>query len=278
MTFLRKVFSVFYFRLRQTFTTPKNIMLFLMAAIFIWGNVQPIGDFAEQVGIKVRPWVFCHLTNDYICQLIFSAICVALFCDAPWNNDLRDYIVVRSGKRAESAGHIVYIAVLSLIYVLFLFVVSILVVLPKTEFADGWGKVLGTLARTNAGQQVGLSFSMSDYLIGAYSPVRATCLSLLLEWACFTWLGLCIYLCNKHIGRMSGIFVSVAFILLDLTAYNDVKSLYRFSPISLAQLTLFQRRAQLFYGVNLTYAAGFFSVGITAMSVAILVLSRRKNK
>lgn len=167
---------------------------------------------------------------------------------------------------------------MSVPYTLFLLVVSVLAVLPRAEFADGWGKVLGTLARTNAGIQIGLSFTVSNYLTGAYSPIRATVLSLFLEWACFTWLGLCTYLCNRHLGKMSGIFVSAAFILLDLTAANSYHPLYRISPLSLAQLSLFQGRMQLFYNLSLHYAVAFFAMGITVMSVAILVLSRRKNK
>lgn len=275
MTFLRKMKAVFLFQMRQIFATWKNPVVFLLVGIFVWANVQQVGDFAKIVGLRVHPWLFSHLTNDFVCQLVFTAACVAIFCDAPWNTRLSEYILVRSGKRAQSGGHILYIAILSLVYTLFIFVMSVFAVSFNAEFAGGWGKVLGTLARTNAGIQIGMSFEINDFLIGAYTPFYATALSFILEWACFTWLGLCVYLCNKYIGKMSGFFAATVFVLLDITVANEFNlSAYHFSPITLSQLSALQgMNAQ--HGITLGYAVCFFAFGISAMVATALFLSRR---
>lgn len=276
MTYLRKMNAVFLFQMRQIFATWKNSVVFLLVGIFVWANAQQVGDFAKMVGMSVHPWLFSHMTNDFICQLVFTAACVAIFCDAPWNTSLGEYILVRSGKSAQSAGHILYIVALSLFFTLFILVMSVIAVLLNAELADGWGKVLGTLARTNAGAQIRMSFTINDFLVGAYTPLYATALSVFLEWACFTWLGLCVYLCNKYIGKMSGIFVAVVFVLMDITVANEFSLFaYHFSPITLAQLSAFQGiNAQ--HGITLGYAVCFFACGISTMVITVLILSRRK--
>ena len=140
----------------------------------------------------------------------------------------------------------------------------------------GWGKILGTLARTNAGSQYGLVFTVQDLLIGAYSPERAMLLSVLLEWACFVWLGLLIYLLNRHIRKMSGIFAAAVFVLLDLTIANELTpSAYHLSPITLAQLSAFSGMNAR-HGITLAYAVKFFAFGIAILIAVNLILSRRK--
>ncbi|MDR2044591.1 MAG: hypothetical protein LBQ15_09555 [Clostridium sp.] len=276
--FFYKVFAVWCFQVRQMFCGWKNIGVFLLTGIFVFSNAQQVGDFADLVQLGTRPWIFPHLTNDFICQLVFVAACVALFCDAPWDTDMSPYVLARSGRSAQTAGQLLFILTLGLAFTLYLFAVSVAAILPSAEFAPGWGKVLGTLARTNAGMQIGLSFTVSDYLIGAYSPGEATCLSLALEWGCFVWLGLAVYLFNRNFVRRSGIYIAAAFVLLDITIANALTPFaYRFSPVTLAQLSALSG-LNARYGISLNYAVGFFAAGNLLMAITALLLSRRKSK
>jgi hypothetical protein len=275
MNGIRKVFAVFALQLRQIFSSWRIPGVFALVGIFVWSNTQQIGDFAKLVGLNARPWLFCHLTNDFVCQLVFSAACIGLFCDAPFQTDLNTYVLLRSGRTAQIIGQTLYIAALSLVFVLFILAVSIFALFPAVEFADGWGKVLGTLARTDASAQAGVTFMINDFLIGAYTPITATVLSVLLEWACFTWLGLVVFLFNGRFGKMSGIFIAGAFILLDVTVANELTPFaYHFSPISLAQLSAFAGFNARF-GLSLDYASAFFVVGIAALTIANLMFRRK---
>lgn len=269
---VRKVLAVLRFRLGQGLVSRKNLTLLLLTGIYLFSCVEPVGAFAGSLGMRARPWLFAHLINDYIIQMTLGCACVGLFCDAPWRDELREYVVVRAGRRAESAGHVLYILVLSFLFTLFVLVMSVLPIIAKTEFAGGWGKVLGTLSRTDPAA-VGLSFPVSNYLIGSSDPLMATCLSFLLEWACFAFLGLVVYLFNRHGRHLRGVFAGGFFVLLDLTAYNNLGSrFYRVSPLTLAQLTQFQGRNKLLFGIDLPYAARFFALSLAALSAVIVML------
>ncbi len=277
--FARSALAVLRLRLGQTFSSWKNISILALTGIYLWSCVEPVGTFADMAGIKVRPWLFPHLINDYIIQMMLAAGCVALFSDAPWRDDLREYVAVRTGRRAESAGHVLYIIVLSGLYTLFILLMSVLPILTKTEFSAGWGKVLGTLARSGRGQEVGLTFAVYDILIGAYEPGWATGVSFLLEWGCFAFLGLTVYLFNRHVGRTSGILAGGFFVFLDLTAYNNLGArFYRISPLTLAQLSQFRGANELLFQIDFPYAARFFALSLAGLTALIILLSRRHEK
>ncbi len=276
--FARSALAVLRLRLGQTFRSIKNISVLVLTGIYLWSCVEPVGQFADTVGIRVRPWLFPHLVNDYMVQMMLSAACVALFCDAPWRDGLREYVAVRTGRRAEGAGHILYILVLSLLFTLFILLMSVLPILPKTEFSTGWGKVLGTLARTDRGREAGLSYAIFDILIGSWDPIAATAVSFLLEWSCFAFLGMTVYVFNRHAGRTCGVFAGGFFVLLDLTAYNNLGArFYRFSPLTLAQLSQLRGLNAQLYQIDLPYAARFFALSLAGLASFIILFARRRE-
>ncbi|MDR2569314.1 MAG: hypothetical protein LBD23_03320 [Oscillospiraceae bacterium] len=277
MTKITKVAGVLRFQIHQFIMNYKNTVVLVLVCIFIWSNTQQVTDFAKMVSIKIHPWLFPHFINDYICQFVFSAAIIALFCDAPWDNDLSTYTLVRTGKRVQCVGHLIYILTLSGVFTLFIYIISVVTMLPSVEFKNNWGRVIGTLARTDASAQIMLSFNVNDFIIGAYTPMKATLYSFLLEWACFMWLGTLLYTLNRHIGKNIGTYISSCFVLLDITIANDwLPSAYRFSPITLAQLSSFIGMNKR-YGVTLTYAIYFFLISIIILCTISLLLSRRKR-
>lgn len=265
MGFVRKSYRVFLFRFRSAFSSPRLILLLVMVAVYIYGNVSPVADMSADLGIPVRPWAFPHLTNDFICQLVFMATAVVLFCDAPFENEATMYFKYRTGHTSWAMGHVLYIMVLSFLFVLLLQAISIMALIPQLDFQEGWGKIWGTLGKSSIGRQYGVVFTANDYLVGKYTPLEATVYSFLLEWACAAWLGLLSYAGNMLSKKPMGTFLAAAFVLLDVTIYNEwTPAAYAFSPITLAQLSAFSGR-NLSYGITLAYAVRFFCVSIFAL-------------
>lgn len=262
MGFVRKSCRVFWFRLRLAFSSPRLVLLLVMAAVYVYGNVSPVADMSADLGIPAHPWAFPHLTNDFICQLVFMATAVALFCDAPFENEATMYFKYRTGHTSWAMGHALYIMVISFLFVLLLQVISVLALIPQLNLQAGWGKIWGTLGKSSLGRQYGVVFTVSDFLVGKYTPLEATVYSFLLEWACAAWLGLLSYAGNMLSKKPMGTFLAAAFVLLDVTIYNEwTPAAYAFSPITLAQLSAFAGR-NLSYGITLAYAVRFFCVSI----------------
>ncbi|XOQ42855.1 MAG: hypothetical protein ACFWTN_00115 [Clostridium sp.] len=271
MGLLHKIWRVFVFQIGRIFTTPRIPLIFILLGIYIYSTVEPVADFCRDVHIAATPWIFPHLTNDYVCQMVFMVGVIFLFCDAPFTDESYLYIISRSGRTAWAGGHVLYIVILSLCYVFYMAVIGIVPLLGNLQFSMQWGKILGTLARTNAASQYGLTFSVSNYLTGVFLPVQAMLISFLLEWACISWLGFVIYFFNTITRKMVGTFLSAVFVMLDIMIYNEwTPGAYAFSPITLAQLSSLVGINQR-YGITLNYSIQFFVVSLSILVVLCMV-------
>ena len=278
-----KIRHVFTFQMKLAYTNQRIRLIFILAAIFVFSNLQGVLEFSQDVGIPVAPWAFPHITSDYICQLVIMAGATALFCDAPFKSDIQKYILPRAGYTAWTAGQCLYIAALSFLYIFTVFLFSIVPLLPNIGVQNSWGKIWGTLARYAVAPQYGIMFSVDDYVIGAYAPLQATVLSFLLSWACCIWLGLVTYFLNNVTGSYIGTFTSAGFVLLDITVANEwLPCFYKISPVTLAQLQALKGNNSL-YQVTLEYAFWYFGISIVCLfAVCILTpkfkVFRRENR
>jgi hypothetical protein len=249
-----------------------------MVGIFIYSNMEPIVNFSKAVDIKVTPWGFTHLVNDFTCQPVFMIGLIFLFSNAPFRGNTYHYIVARSGKNQWEAGNILYIFTMTFLYTAYLFIMSVISLGTRFNGSFEWGKIWGTLARTNAGVEFFVKFIINDFLIGTYSPITATVLSFLLEWLCFLWIAFLIYLINLITNKAVGVIIAGLFILLDIMIYNSwIESAYLISPVTLSQLSTFTIVNRK-YGLTFEYAIVFFIIGITLFIFSILVVAKRKER
>ena len=275
---LKRCINSFSYQFCQAISSTRVISVLVLMMAFTFAVVHPISYFCKDVGVNAHPFVFTHFTNDYICQLVIASAVVVLFSDAPFESDAQAFIITRAGRVPWALGMCLYVFVISFVYVSMLCIVSTLASLPRLDFQCGWGKALGTLARTNAGAQYELTLYISDYIIGAYAPAKAMCTSFLLEWSCCVWLGMIIYLFNSVCHNPLGCFVAAGFVFLDITVANEwTPWFYRISPLTMVQLDSISSSRSLI-GLTVEYAAMFFSFSILAfVSICILIpiLKRR---
>ena len=270
---LRKAIHTLHFQMKQSFMNPRIPLLLLLVSAYIFATVQPVGDFSKEVQEAVTVWSFPHITNDYICQLVIMAVAVGLFCDAPFHSSAYWYILPRSGNTAWAIGMCLYIIILSFLYIFLILFVGIVALLPNIQPGSGWGRIWGTLARTDAGNYFHLQLVVNDYIIGAYQPIKATIICFLLAWGCCTWLGLLSYCLNNFTESNFGSVIATGFVLLDIAVYNTWSYTYfRISPLTLAQLSQLVSKRSI-YGVDLRYSVTFFGISIAAL-ILLCVLSQ----
>lgn len=266
---LNKCFRVFSYRFRLVFSSARIPLIFLLVAIFVYANVVNVTEMAADLGIPCHPYLFPHLVNDFICQLVFMGSVVMLFSDAPFADESTIYFQYRSGRTSWTIGHALYIIVLSFLFVLMIAAVSVVALLPQLELGGSWGKILTTLGRIKLGNEYAVTFAVSDYLIGSYSPIAAVIYTFLLEWACTVWLALLLYIGNLLTEKPVGTFMAAGFVLMDITIANEwTLSAYKFSPLTLAQLASLTGLNQQLGGISLDYAIRFF---IGSLCVMLLI-------
>lgn len=277
MNSINKTIRIFLYQLKREGIQIRTIIFFIIMAIFIYSYLQPVKIFSQAVEIKVTPWALPHFVNDFTCQQAFMIGCVFLFCTAPFKNKYHLYMIYRSGKASWQGGIILYIVVMSFLYLCFINIMIVLSLLPHISFETEWGKIWGTLSRTNAGSKFLVPFSVYDYIIGAFTPLKAMLISFLLEWACFVWLGLVIYILNYNFQKSIGTLVASFFVFLDVMIYNSwMPSFYLISPVTLTQLKSLSGN-NMQYGLTLNYAVLFFIISLSIFIVICLTMDKAKN-
>lgn len=270
-----KSFPICINKIRRWFTNPRIYILGVLLIILVLNHVGPITAFSKSVGYRVTPWVFPFLSNFFFTQIGMMLGIVFLFCDAPFIDEGQPYLLIRSGRIQWGVGQVLYIMLGTAIYFLFITFISILVLSPNMFVSDGWGKVLSTLAQSNAGQEIKI-LPVSYKIQTLYSPMKAFSLSLLLEWCAGTILGLIIFITNIHLNRAMGAIIASAVTFLDILISNALPNyMYHFSPISMARLTVLDPTGLAWNPSNL-YAYIFFAASIIVLSI-FAVLSVRKR-
>lgn len=274
---VKKVFCIALYSIRQWINNPRIICLFILMSVFVWNDFEVIGDLTVRTGIKTNPLIFPFFSSDPVKQLILLAGIVFLFSDAPFINKNQPYIIIRSKRIPWVLGQILYIIMASAVYFLFLMLVSIVVLLPYMTFATKeWGKIIQTMAQTDAGIQINLQFGITKEIITFYSPLEAFGLSFLLNWGVACFLGLLLFVINLKLNRMFGLIAGGVILFFDLLVTNMLSpAFYHFSPVSLSRLSVLDPMGVSIFP-NRIYSLAFFSMSIVVLS-ALLVVSIKKT-
>ena len=274
---VKKVIAIALYSIRQWTAEIRIFLLFTLMIMFIWNDIIVIGRFASMMDMYTNPLVFPFYSSDPVKQLILFSGIIFLFSDAPFINQNQPYVMIRSRRLPWVLGQILYIMIASAVYYLVLMCVSVIVLLPDATFAtNGWGKIINTLAQTNAGEQINLPFGIGEKITTFYSPVEAFLLSFLLNWGVAVSIGLLIFLISMKISKMIGLLSAAVVLFLDLLVVNalPVKSYY-FSPVTLSRLEALDV-AGVSAAPNITYALAFLGVCVAFLS-ALLIISVRKQ-
>lgn len=251
--------------------------LLLIVVLYVIETLSSVLTFSQVIQIDATPFAFVFLINNYRIQFIIAACSVILFCNAPYEDESYQYMVARSGRLSWGLGQVIYIIKMSVIYVSCLFAATIIPFLGHVKLSNEWGKVWGTLGKTNAGVEFGVGLSVSQNIMREYKPIDALFVSIVLEFACILFIGLVIYFGNKITGQSVGTVIGAFIVVLDVCISNDwMDWAYGFSPVSLAQLELFYGYTSK-WGINLAYAKGFFLITILSLGV-LCVASNYKEK
>ena len=209
-----------------------GIFALLLTRIF----TQGIAEFSSLAHLPVSPWIYPFLSTHNYVKLLFFFPLVLLFCNAPFIDDNQPYVFVRSGRSAWCAGQVLYIILATGAYFAVLILCTFLLHFPHMAYDADWGKVIGTLAATNAYQQLNHPVFVSSHIVTYFTPPVAMWYTFLLSWLAGVFLGLVIYCINSlSRTRSLGVFAAAFFLIWDAVCRTNYK-LIRFSPVSWCNL------------------------------------------
>lgn len=257
-------------------------VLAILIFILLAKNIAGILEFSYETGYRINPWIFPVLLESYFVSmgllkvlLLFGM--VLLFCDAPFYDAMKPYLIIRCGRRAGCIGEIIYIAAASFLYVLYVWGMSLLCLIPRISFHMKWGKVLGTLAMTEAGGNYAPTLCFNSQMISSYQPLEATILTFVNMWLFGIVIGLCIYTANILMKSKSvGVVLVSFFILMDpVFSYLGQARNFWFSPASWVSISRLNRISGSEYPTE-GFALIIYLISIVALIGVINWKSRTK--
>lgn len=158
---------------------------------------------------------------------------------------------------------------------LFLFISSVICIIPNITLSGEWGKVYSTLAQTRAGAY-GI-ISISYHLLLSYTPLQATALSCLLLVLEVCMAGMLMFLINSVTSRAIGVFCGL--VLSFLPSFASVASgtqIYYFLPTTWANLLVLDVSGRSPYP-SVGYAVALLLLINGILILASLLIARKKQ-
>lgn len=197
--------------------------VFLIEGFLVCRYLSGITRYGLETNTTCTPFLLAVLftdgtiANGLLKVLIYFGL-IVLLCNAPFRDQRIHYLVIRSGKKAWWLGECLYILGASLVYILFLALISMLAVAPVITWKPFWGSAMNRILRE--GSEV-----MNEYLnhllvpseiIHTIYPFAAQWMTALIGWLSFSALGFLIFLVNELTGTfMLGSLAAAFFVLLD---------------------------------------------------------------
>lgn len=227
---------------------------------------------------NLKKYVLSKVIVIYVSSIITMILGTLLFIiylrlQLPWTSDLATssisgmYHAIRVGRQKWGLGQIGGIFFRSLIMVLITIACTILVLLPKVEWSNEWGKLLRTAATTNALSEYQSSVLIYYDIFSEYTPIELILLEILLCTLICTFVGVLMFLFSLYINKIIAIALFPVLNMHPLICYK----LARFVPTVWAELARIATVDHTYYWLpSLSYMVVFLLVGITIMTGLIM--------
>lgn len=221
--------------------------------------------------------MFPFLTEYSFVQVAIMLAVAFVFCDIPFDDKASEWMILRTGRFDWILGKVLYVILMSGVMTLLFFGVSIILLIPNVQFGTGWGKVLGTLAQTNAADVMGFNALKLDYNLQiSCEPLQAALYSILVSWLVLSMSGMLILVCNLLLKKGIGQIVGIGFAFLAFLApnFSNMYAAYFFSPASWMNISLFVTGDHSRFP-TLSYIISFILISDVVLLTGAVLLSKR---
>ncbi len=279
-----KSFRICIQNIRKWTSNSRIWMLFFAALLFVYTYTKGIRQVADVMDSPISIWIYPFLFTYRYIKIIFMALLIFIFCDAPFIDTNQPYVMLRTKRSVWSIGQILYIMIGSFLYELFLIVSTIIVNIGNLEFTMEWGKVLGAMGTTSVASKAGVIYTtvnINRQIITCFTPLQAMFFSMLVTWLSFVFIGLVIYVVNvvtrtKIAGAVTAAGLVIFTAVADVAAFDGNKAVTWFSPMSWNSLNNIDIGGVTQYP-TIDFVLGFYIVSIVILSIIAVVVGKKQN-
>ena len=253
-----------------------NILLGLIYLLIISDMMfRPARKIVEQLGFSPNISSFSLIWNSTFFILLFFLGVILFYSDAPFQDSMTSFVMIRCGKIKFMIAQICYIFLLGILIPGVFFLIQYIFLLP-TE-ADGWGKFWGTIAQTNIAEEAECRLQFDYHILWEYEPKEAFIITFFTCIFLTTITGLFIYLFSLFQMKTLGIcLISLFIILPSVVDTLNYTTFYWISPYSWICLdTTSKEYNGILPSVSYTFLMLFL---ITIVLILLIILRIKKGK
>lgn len=214
---VRQVFCTAQANFRRWHKNPQIILCFLLAFIFCFLLSDKVMQFAEShdtylQGAESFIWTF----GDSQSVLAISILLLLLFSDMPNLSNEVPYFIVRTNRMVWMCGQILYVITASFLFVLFVFVATVVLSASRAYPANLWSDTAAVLGYSEIGQNLAIPAFVK--VLELTDPYHCTMhIFFLMMGYTVTMAGILLFLnlCKKNGGMIGGVLFSAFGILLN---------------------------------------------------------------
>lgn len=263
------------------FYGKRNLVLFVILWIAFDSFYAEIDYACKVLDYPCSFWYFLNvMTNHFMCGAI-GLSAAYLFSNAPYLNRNGMYQMIRQGKYKWLLSQLGSIILSGFSFTAVLFFTGWIRMLPHMDWTLSWGRMMKTLAVTNAASQLNVTFVLKPSFMQSMEAWQAGLLAFMLDSFVFILIGFLLLAIGLLFNRMAALIFTgiLAIVPFVANSWNLSRHLMinLFSPVSWLQ-------TGLFYTENMMYAEmppvlwiwGMLSVYL-ALAVFLALLGVKRN-
>lgn len=278
---MRQVFEVTRLCLYKQIGTVKFWTPFILAIAAIYEAIMPISKMSHYYSTSINGFSAAFIFSDQITVFILFIGIFILFSDLPFQDTQQIFLLVRSGKRGWIFSQILYVILVSAAYFIFVFIVFCIFTIPYLEFnTNDWGKIVKTIAATNASDKFGIRIVISLNTLSDFSPIEGAIYSFGIAVFTAIVFGMINLTFNLIIRARSGIIVTGILIFMYMfVSYVNAISLKMFylSPLGWCSLNMADKYSRSILP-DISCILLTLSITFLSLSIALLFYSNKKSK
>lgn len=211
----------FFFRdFRPYFISSRLLVFLLFQFTAIHYHLRGMIRFSADMNCPISPWLLPFLFQSIYMQFIYGISAVYFFSTVPFFQRTQLYVIIRQGRIRWMLGKVLRIWLTALLLPCLEFLASLLVVVPRLDLTAGWGKVLHSLAVTDAASKYGVKVQIDYRMLSGFSPGRAMLEDMGLMILVTAFIGMWMLLTSLRFGKMIAVVSATAFAVLPVAAAN----------------------------------------------------------
>ncbi len=254
---------------RKRLTDLRFYIVLSVTAILMVILTDTMKDFVlnAQSNINILEPFLLEFQNDAVMTILYLGL-IMIFTDAPFFDEKDSYFAVRIQRINWFLGKCIYVVFMTVLYILFLELISILCILPVGYIGNMWSEAIYLLSTTNAAVVEGVPLVYSTNVIWALTMNGAAFHNFFLSVLGGIFLGMLFYLLSIKTNKVFGIIsVSAIFFSGKVIIWTQSRELFKVAFYNIVNLTKHD------FGLDSSLPTLSWSYMILAILNAILILS-----